>query len=105
MTFTDVGALAFMSFSAVPVFGAMNFPEFQTTEAGSAMLDIQRDPNRLTDFVRSLGRNPRRQTRFGFWLCSWLLFLCFLCIPLYGIDRDRSLDQLYHTSWTYAEGA
>jgi signal transduction histidine kinase/ligand-binding sensor domain-containing protein len=35
-------------------------------------------------------------------LCCWLL-LC--CVRLYGIDRDRALDQLYHTSWTYANGA
>ena len=26
-------------------------------------------------------------------------------MPLYGIDRDRSLDQLDHTGWTYIEGA
>ncbi|MBZ5686433.1 MAG: hypothetical protein LAP86_15490 [Acidobacteriia bacterium] len=56
----------------------------------------------MTDFVRSLARNTPRQRRFGFWLCSWLLCLCG---HLYGIDRDRSLDQLYHTSWTYIEGA
>ena len=66
------------------------------------MWGIQRDPEQLTDFVRSLARNTTRQRRFGFWLCSWLLFLC---VPLYGIDRDHRLDQLYHTSWTYIEGA
>ncbi|MFL6306007.1 MAG: two-component regulator propeller domain-containing protein [Candidatus Sulfotelmatobacter sp.] len=37
---------------------------------------------------------------------SWLyLLIAFFCIPLYGIDRDRALDQLYHTGWTYIEGA
>jgi PAS domain S-box-containing protein len=51
--------------------------------------------------VRSV-RNPCRQRRVGFWLCSWLLLFC---APLYGIDRDRSLDQLDHTGWTYKEGA
>jgi ligand-binding sensor domain-containing protein len=66
------------------------------------MLRIQRDPERLTDFARSFARYTSRQRRFGFSLCFWLLFLC---IPLYGIDRDRSLDQLYHTGWTHAEGA
>lgn len=40
--------------------------------------------------------------RFGFWVCSCLLFLC---VPLYAIDRNRSLDELSHTSWTYTEGA
>jgi len=63
---------------------------------------IQRDPEQLTDFVRSLARNTTGQRRFGFWLCSWLLFLC---VPFYGIDSDRRLDQLNHTGWTYIEGA
>jgi PAS domain S-box-containing protein len=31
--------------------------------------------------------------------------ILLLCTPLYGIDRDRTLAQLYHTGWTYAEGA
>lgn len=44
----------------------------------------------------------RFQGRFGFCLCAWLLCLC---VPLYGIDRDRRLDQLYHTDWTHTEGA
>ena len=56
----------------------------------------------MIDFVRSLARNPRRQWRFGFWLCSWLLFLC---VPLYGIDRDQELAELYHTAWTFKDGA
>ena len=80
----------------------MNFPEFQTTDPEVAMLDTQRGPEQFTDFIRFLARNPRRQRRFGFWFCSWLLFIC---VPLYGIDRDRRLDQLYHTGWTHIEGA
>ncbi|MGO4515852.1 two-component regulator propeller domain-containing protein [Terriglobus sp. 2YAB30_2] len=36
------------------------------------------------------------------WLC---LAMLFFCIPLYGIDRDRTLAQLHHTGWTYIEGA
>jgi PAS domain S-box-containing protein len=37
---------------------------------------------------------------------SWLyLLLLLLNLPLYGIDRDRRLDQLYHTAWTFKEGA
>ena len=81
----------------------MNFHEIQTTDPGFAMRNIQRDPEgQFADFVRSIALNPCCQRTFGFWLCSWLLLLC---IPLYGIDRNRSLDQLYHTSWTYREGA
>ena len=33
-----------------------------------------------------------------------LLLILLFCLPLYGIDRDRALDQLYHTGWTYIEG-
>ena len=66
------------------------------------MRDVQPDPEQLTGFVRSAARNTTRLRSFGFWLCSWLLFLC---VPLYGIDRDRSLDQLDHTGWTYIEGS
>ncbi|HKV63901.1 MAG TPA: two-component regulator propeller domain-containing protein [Candidatus Acidoferrum sp.] len=49
-----------------------------------------------------LRRKRARHKTFGFCLCSWLLLLS---VPLYGIDRDRSLDQLSHTSWTYKDGA
>ncbi len=36
----------------------------------------------------------------------WLyLLILFLCLPLYGIDRNLRLDQLYHTGWTHIEGA
>lgn len=56
----------------------------------------------MTDFVRSVARNARRQRRRGLWLWSWLLFLS---VPIYGIDRGRGLDELQHTSWTYKEGA
>jgi len=31
--------------------------------------------------------------------------LLLLCIPIHAIDRDRHLDQLDHTSWSYTEGA
>jgi signal transduction histidine kinase/ligand-binding sensor domain-containing protein len=33
------------------------------------------------------------------------LFISLLCAPLRGIDRDRRLDELYHTSWTVKDGA
>jgi signal transduction histidine kinase/streptogramin lyase len=83
-------------------FFAMNFSEFQTTDPESAMRAIRRNPERSTDFVRSFARNTTRQRRFDLWLWSWLVFLC---VPLYGIDRDRTLNQLYHTGWTHIEGA
>jgi len=33
------------------------------------------------------------------------LFISLLSAPLRGIDRDRRLDELYHTSWTLKDGA
>jgi len=53
-------------------------------------------------FVRSLARTFRSHARLGFCLYGWLLLLC---APLHAIDRDRRLDQLHHTGWTYIEGA
>jgi hypothetical protein len=63
---------------------------------------MQRDPEQLTDIVMSPARNTTRLRRFGFWLCSCFVFLC---VPLYGIDPGRSLDQLDHTGWTYIAGS
>jgi len=31
--------------------------------------------------------------------------LLLLCAPLFGIDRDRRIDQLHHTTWTPKDGA
>ena len=56
----------------------------------------------MTGCVRSPVRNSRRRTTFCFCLSVGLLFLS---VPLYGIDRGRSLNELQHTSWTYKEGA
>jgi ligand-binding sensor domain-containing protein len=38
-------------------------------------------------------------------LLSLYLFISLLSAPLRGIDRDRRLDELYHTSWTSKDGA
>ncbi len=38
-------------------------------------------------------------------LLSLCLFISLLSAPLRGIDRDRRLDELYHTSWTVKDGA
>lgn len=53
---------------------------------------------------RAMGtvRNPRRHKRLGFWLFSWLLFLG---VPVYRIDREQKLSELYHTAWTFKDGA
>jgi hypothetical protein len=84
-------------------FFAMNLPDFQTTAPRSTMLlDTQQDPGQLTDFMGSLARSTICQRRLGFWLCSWFLFLG---VPVYGIDRGRTLEELDRASWTYINGA
>ncbi len=30
-----------------------------------------------------------------------LIPLLLRCIPLHGIDRDRKLNELHHTAWTF----
>lgn len=35
----------------------------------------------------------------------WIFSILLCCTPLHGIDRDRKLDQLYHTGWTFKDGA
>ena len=52
--------------------------------------------------LRSVVCKTIRERRFGLWLYSWLIFLC---LPLYGIDRDQKLAELYHTAWTFKDGA
>ena len=42
------------------------------------------------------------QPNRGWSIC---LLLLFVSASMFGIDRDRRLDQLYHTKWTYADGA
>ena len=36
----------------------------------------------------------------------WIFVLCWaMCGPLQAIDRDRRLDQFYHTAWAAKDGA
>lgn len=80
---------------------AMHFPEFHVTEPGTDVRGMQPDEEQLAGFVRPFAWNSCFQWRSGFLLCCWLLFVC---VPGYGIDRDRKLNQLYHTAWTYSNG-
>ena len=40
---------------------------------------------------------------------SQTLFVCIcgmlVCIPIYGLDRDRAIAQFHHTAWTAKDGA
>jgi signal transduction histidine kinase/ligand-binding sensor domain-containing protein len=33
-----------------------------------------------------------------------ILLVLLLCTPMFAIDRDRRIDELYHTSWTAKDG-
>lgn len=66
------------------------------------MLDILQNSEQLINIANPVARNTSLPWTVSFRLCSWLLFFC---VPLYGIDRDRSLVQLDHTRWTHMEGA
>ena len=35
----------------------------------------------------------------------WILLILLPCTQLYGIDRDQNLADLYHTAWTFKDGA
>ena len=35
----------------------------------------------------------------------WILLILFRCIQSHGIDRDQKLAELYHTAWTFKDGA
>ena len=35
----------------------------------------------------------------------WLFLVLLCCLPSHGIDRDQKLTELYHTAWTYKDGA
>ena len=50
-------------------------------------------------FGRTAGRNNGGQLR------GVCFFILLFCAPLLGIDRDRRLEELYHTSWTTKDGA
>jgi hypothetical protein len=42
--------------------------------------------------------------RSGGQLLAVWFSISLLCAPLLGIDRDRRLSELYHTSWTMKDG-
>lgn len=66
------------------------------------MLGNRPDPKSPIEFLGLFLRRPAGQRKFGFWLAFCVLFVC---LPLYGIDRDRKLTELYHTAWTFKDGA
>jgi len=35
----------------------------------------------------------------------WILLILLRCVQLHGIDRDQKLAELYHTAWTFKDGA
>jgi signal transduction histidine kinase/ligand-binding sensor domain-containing protein len=47
----------------------------------------------------------RDQTNAGVRNTALLLLLAMACRSAFGLDRDRSIDQFFHTAWTVSEGA
>jgi len=37
--------------------------------------------------------------------CLWILLILLRCLQLHAIDRDQKLVDLYHTAWTFKDGA
>jgi signal transduction histidine kinase/ligand-binding sensor domain-containing protein len=35
----------------------------------------------------------------------WILLILLRCVQLHAIDRDQKLAELYHTAWTFKDGA
>jgi hypothetical protein len=38
-------------------------------------------------------------------ICISLMVIFCFSLQVFGIDRDRGIDQLYYTSWTNQDGA
>ena len=81
---------------------AVDSSRSQTAGTGVASRILEKPSMPSANPVWLSAQKPESRNMQRSWLC---LLTLLLCIPLYGIDRDRNLDQLYHTSWTYAEGA
>jgi signal transduction histidine kinase/ligand-binding sensor domain-containing protein len=45
---------------------------------------------------------PNRQIALALWIC---LLIVFRCSPAFALDRDRSIVQFHHTTWTENDGA
>ncbi len=45
---------------------------------------------------------PTRRIAPTLWIC---LLIVFHCAPAFALDRDRSIAQFHHTTWSEAEGA
>lgn len=52
--------------------------------------------------IGSLSVTERRALRVAVWLGAWLVASC---APAHAIDRDRRIEELRHTAWSYSEGA
>lgn len=73
-----------------------------TCDESRAFRALTRVGKDMTSVVKCVVSNTRRDGRLVAGLCVCLLFLA---IPVYGIDRDRKLTDLYHTGWTFKDGA
>jgi signal transduction histidine kinase/ligand-binding sensor domain-containing protein len=63
------------------------------------------DPSRYSFAVASVYSSSSKKTGRGHWVSWTILVVLLLCTPMFAIDRDRRIDELYHTAWTTENGA
>jgi hypothetical protein len=51
------------------------------------------------------GVTPFARRLAGPWILHLICLIFLFDAALFGIDRDRRIEQLYHTVWTLKEGA
>jgi ligand-binding sensor domain-containing protein len=62
-------------------------------------------PLRYSFAVASKCVSSSKKNGPGIWLLSITLFALLLSTPMFAIDRDRRIGELYHTGWTAKDGA
>lgn len=77
-------------------------PQAQCESAG----EVRKDSQAISEIQCGLADLPRRRAQGAL---RELLFIgllgCFVCPQAWCLDRDRSINQFYHTAWTAKEGA
>ena len=73
------------------------------SEARAGLLPDPRHRHRYSAFVAANNMCLESHQRTAANPVS-LLWLLLLCGPLFGVDPDRRIDQLYHTGWTMKDG-
>ena len=76
----------------------------QPNEPLFARLSLGTPEEASTSFGPGTVLAPKRKLRPGYICVVWIIALS-MSLAARAIDRDRRLDQLYHTTWTAKDGA